>query len=828
MQARPLLHQFTLDISGMSCSSCSGAVESAIRQCGVNTENITISLEDGLCYITVDPQKNLNYQQHQISKKLADAITDAGYDSQAINIRHYWIKAIAGTLSGIIFFILMLPAVSLSLYAMYSVMAASSIITIIIGWETYVKAFKTFMNTRQLTMDSLLTLSTTISIVATISSIWFPWMPMMCDCGPLIFGLRNFFQIYDEKAKRELISSTRLTDLAPAEIAKYNHEKNQWEQTKVSALKVKDRIRVAKDEIVPVDGICQNSSEINNSHCKGWIFPAIVNNGDEIKAGARVTSNIPLEIIVSKEAAESYLASIVTTNQEARLKKSKLTTHIETLLNYYIPVMITFALISAITISLFASPQLAIQCFVTIIVAACPCSAAAVLRANAVAFDKAAKHGALFKNGEAVTLLANTDRWVFDYNGTATKHQIIPRIWYHPKAGLSPETITSIWYALEKKSTHEVAKAIGNVTQTDTLPEVTEFESSPLGLGVSGNIGGKRYTIGPKRMMEKMENPRISDLKTYDRLFNDNTEDQIIFLACEDTIISVAFLQDPLGDDAKQVITALGQEIYICTGADECLKKSIAARLAIPESHVSAGHIGSKPKADYVKSLKEGNHRVTYIGDGINDIEALAAADCAIAVNRSLIDEEKKSSVVDAALKKEADLVIEKSQLIPLLFALEIAKETDRFIIKNIIFTFATNIIFLLVPTLLCLMTGIVVPPGLNILLMLLQNAIIHHNLNEFQNAPLRAEKQNIRILGTDAQLKKTWQMQPGYHLTPHPTSKQEEKTAFTAKRRYSWPFYQGSEQQMAEQHSAITPGKQDQPSVCAPLFTSNFKNSIV
>ena len=156
--------------------------------------------------------------------------------------------------------------------------------------------------------------------------------------------------------------------------------------------------------------------------------------------------------------------------------------------------------------------------------------------------------------------------------------------------------------------------------------------------------------------------------------FKDVTGDPVINKDDETslTYLGILLFSDPLKEDVVQSIQALkekGVQLKIITGDNYKVAQFIASQINLESSKILTGaemealsppdlakkakdtdvfaEVLPAQKENIIKALQEGGHTVGYLGDGINDANALHAADVGISVE----------SAVDVA-KEAADLVL--------------------------------------------------------------------------------------------------------------------------------------------------------------------------
>ena len=107
-----------------------------------------------------------------------------------------------------------------------------------------------------------------------------------------------------------------------------------------------------------------------------------------------------------------------------------------------------------------------------------------------------------------------------------------------------------------------------------------------------------------------------------------------LYLAIENQLAAVICVEDPLREEAADVVKALKQagigKVVMMTGDSDRTAKAIAARVGVDEYY---SEVLPEDKANFVDAERQAGRKVIMIGDGINDSPALSAADVGIAIS---------------------------------------------------------------------------------------------------------------------------------------------------------------------------------------------------
>ncbi len=698
-------------------------IKKQVEELGYNCESYE--------YVPIDEQ-----DQSQQEINVTSSIESSSKFQEFINwgqslITSHWFQGILGCSVGIALLIAMLATGGLPLAAMIPLAGISIILTLALGASSYYDAWKKFVNAQTLTMDSLFAISTLSVMAISLTSFFVPWLPMMFDVGLLIYGFRHI-GIAIEDAIKEKINSAKFQDRAPKIVNLFLQ--NTVIKTPLFQIKPDDIIVINPGEIIPVDGVCLEETWLYNTITTGAILPRRFNPENKVLAGMRVAENAkPLHIKVTASLKESYLARLDANIANSIAQKTPLEIKTQQILTYFIPGVIGLAIASGVIVSLFFPPALAIQCAISVLVSACPCTLGLIIPlAVKTGVHKAAENGIQFKKSK-IQDPEQIDTVVFDLNGTLTMG--VPTVkHYSPLADtdISPDQLLSICDALERESLHPIGKAIYSYTQKNCTQKkvATTFDTSHHS-GVTGTIDGIQYTIGSRTLMEE----KGISIAAIEESVTLEAGESMTFIARENTPIGYIIVTDPLRKDAKLMIDALikmGKEVILCTGADEKTAARYAKALGITKVHANCTATSieeeDRSKPAFIRSLKEDGHIVAMGGDAANDAQGLAESDFGIAV---------LSQDSDELTQQYAGAIIRGDSLLPIINIFTIARQTVTNINQNLLLSFAYNFISILLAGGLLLAVGITFPPALGVVFMALQACTVLLNVYLFKNEPL-------------------------------------------------------------------------------------------
>src|SRR3989338_8996510 len=294
-----------------------------------------------------------------------------------------------------------------------------------------------------------------------------------------------------------------------------------------------------------------------------------------------------------------------------------------------------------------------------------------------VGTGRGAELGILFRKGEALQALQDVKVVAFDKTGTLTTGK--PSLTdLHLAPGFDRDLVLAAVAAVEGKSEHPIARAIAAAAAEAglALPEVTGF-ASVTGYGVTARAGETRVDIGADRYMEMLglDVAVFADIAV--RLADEGKSP--LYAAIDGKLAAILAVADPVKATTHQAIKALhalGLKVAMITGDNARTAQAIAGQLGIDEVVAEVLPDGKVAAVKRLKALGT----LAYVGDGINDAPALAEADVGLAIGTG----------TDIAIEA-ADVVLMSGRLTAVPDAIALSKATMRNIRQNLFWAFAYN-----------------------------------------------------------------------------------------------------------------------------------------
>jgi len=442
-----------------------------------------------------------------------------------------------------------------------------------------------------------------------------------------------------------------------------------------------DVIHVRPGERVPVDGrVTAGRSFVDESMLTGEPVPVEKSDGAEVTGGT-INGTGSLTFAATRIGADTMLARIIAMVEAAQGAKLPIQAMVDRVVAVFVPIVIGIAVLAVVAWLAFGpSPALtmALVAGVSVLIIACPCAMGlATPTSIMVGTGRAAELGVLFRKGAALQALEGVKIVAFDKTGTLTQGR--PELTDLELAnGADPDETLRLIAAVEAASEHPIGEAIVRAADARglDLPRARDFDSL-TGKGVRAMVEGRTILVGTGRLMEEQGVDTSTLAATAQSLAERGRTP--LFAAIDGMLQAAIAVADPIKPGAEASIKALheqGLEVAMITGDNRATAAAIAKELGI--DHVTA-EVLPDGKVEAIETLKQRGN-TAFVGDGINDAPALAAADIGIAIGTG----------TDIAIES-ADVVLASGRLEGVVNALTVSRRTMRNIRQNLFWAFAYN-----------------------------------------------------------------------------------------------------------------------------------------
>ncbi len=692
-----------LNIAGMTCASCVGRVEKALKKVpGVQSATVNLATEKALI------QADANVTAEQLIQAVAKAGYEATLQSQVDSISQQQQKEdelnvlkqdlMIATLLAVPVFILemgshMIPAfhhlIASTLgtqNSWYLQFILTTLILIFPGRRFYQKGIPALFRLAP-DMNSLVAVGTFAAYSYSVVATFFPQLlpqgtvNVYFEAAAVIIALILLGRYFEAKAKGR--TSQAIQHLVGMQPKTARVEQNgQIVEVPIADVIAGMLVEIRPGERVPVDGeVVSGQSFIDESMISGEPVPVEKQAGATV-VGGTVNQTGNLQIKATAVGSDSVLAQIIQMVEQAQGSKLPIQALVDKVTMWFVPAVMGLAFMTFLIWLIFGpDPALsfALVNAVAVLIIACPCAMGlATPTSIMVGTGRGAEMGVLFRKGEALQLLKEARVVAVDKTGTLTegKHVLTD---FEVVDGFDQNQVLAVVAAIENKSEHPIAQAIvkAAVDLGLNLSEVKNFQSV-TGYGIKAEVDAEKLHIGADRFMQKLGLSVDVFAETAKRMGQEGKTP--LYAAVGGKLAAIIAVADPIKATTFAAIQALHQQgitVAMITGDNRHTAKAIARQLNIDDVIAEVLPDG---KVEAVRQLQRQYGRVAYVGDGINDAPALAEADVGLAIGTG----------TDVAIEA-ADVVLMSGSLLGVPNAIALSKATIDNIRQNLFWAFIYN-----------------------------------------------------------------------------------------------------------------------------------------
>ena len=495
----------------------------------------------------------------------------------------------------------------------------------------------------------------------------------------LIFAGAHFLEDYAEGRSTKAIENLLNLNVSHARLILPD---GSTKEVSASELKIGDQVLVLQGDEIPSDGIIiDGTSEINEAAITGESVPKLKEVGDQV-FGSTINGDNTLKVEINRNSDETVLAKIIKLVSETKNDLSKTAVLIQRIEPIYVTIVLILAPLFFL-LGYYGFSWTANQAFyrtMVFLIGTSPCALAVTdIPATLSAISNLAKNGVLFKGGSFLSNLALIDTIAFDKTGTLTtgKPTVTDTFFFTDDKALHNDIIIG----MEKNSNHPIADAILKELKPNNTFELEVLNFT--GVGMTTIYDGHKYLLGKPKSHANI-NDEVNTL-----VHNLESEGKtVVLLSNENAVLALIALLDTATSSAINAVNYFNNEgvnTLMITGDAEKTANKIAADIGIKTVHAG---ILPEDKANIIKDLRETDHVVAMLGDGINDAPALALSNIGIAMGDG----------TDIAIDV-ADGVIMDNDLNKMAYTHHVSKRLRRVVIQNIFFSMAV-VLFLVISNL--------------------------------------------------------------------------------------------------------------------------------
>lgn len=692
-----------LNVIGMTCASCVGRVEKALRSVpGVFEATVNLATERASIIGSVGPAElisaieRIGYEAKVVdSLSSLQAVAESQKESELFKLKRDLILAAALSLPVFLMEMgahlipgvheLIMDTISMKT-SWYMQFVLTALVLAFPGRRFYQKGFPALFRIAP-DMNSLVAVGTAAafgySMVATFASGLLPEgaVNVYYEAAAVIVVLILLGRFLEARAKGR--TSEAIKRLSKMQVKEAHVMRNhRFLDVPINEVVLNDVLEVRPGERVPVDGeVTNGKSFVDESMITGEPIPVEKTLGSSL-VGGTVNQKGMLEMRATAVGHQTMLAQIIRMVEQAQGSKLPIQALVDKVTMWFVPAVMGAALLTFIGWMIFGpSPALtfALVNAVSVLIIACPCAMGlATPTSIMVGTGRGAELGVLFRKGEALQLLKDAKVVAVDKTGTLTEGRPVLTD-LEVADGFERNSLLAKVGAVESKSEHPIARAIvaAATENGQSLPSLTDFESV-TGMGVRARVEGTLVEVGADRFMRQLGLDLNVFAQTAERLGEEGKSP--LYAAINGQLAGIIAVADPIKTSTPGAIAALhqlGLKVAMITGDNAKTAHAIARQLGIDEV---IAEVMPEGKVNAVRRLKATYGQIAFVGDGINDAPALAEADVGLAIGTG----------TDIAVES-ADVVLMSGNLQGVPNAIALSKATIGNIHQNLFWAFAYN-----------------------------------------------------------------------------------------------------------------------------------------
>ena len=549
--------------------------------------------------------------------------------------------------------------------------------TIAGGWFVVPRGLRAAMN-RALDMNFLM------SIAA--AGAWIIGEQTEAAATLFLFAIAELLEAYSMDRARNAIKA--LMEVSPAEATVVRGDEEV--RVAVDEIEVGEVVVVRPGERIPVDGeVTHGRSGVNQAPITGESMPVEKLPGSEAFAGT-LNGWGALRIRSNKPASDTTLARIIHAVEETRASRAPSQTFVDRFARIYTPAVVAVALLISVVPPLlaFGAWDTWIYRALAMLVVACPCALVISTPVSIVSgLAGAARRGVLIKGGAHLEHAGAVTTVAFDKTGTLTDGR--PSVTDIIALDDRPESeVLRLALGVERHSEHPLARAVleHGGRRVITVPRSSDFEALP-GRGARARVDGEVVYLGNERLGAELG---VIGRAVKEALGRFEREGKTAILVAGEydggvLPLGVIAIADQVRPEARDALAALRRagvrRTVMLTGDNAGTARAVAERLGVDEYHAQ---LLPDDKVRLVQELEARGERVAFVGDGVNDAPALAAATVGIAMG---------AAGTDVALET-ADIALMSDDLSKLPVAVRLSRQTLGIIKQNVAFSIAIKAVF--------------------------------------------------------------------------------------------------------------------------------------
>ena len=471
--------------------------------------------------------------------------------------------------------------------------------------------------------------------------------------------VNSLISIYQEVSAKKTID--QLSVIAASKLKVIRNE--QIKELTINEIVLDDILKLENGNQVVTDSLIQEGTvEVNESFITGESEPLVKKVGDLLLSGSFIVSG-SCYAKVEHIGSDNYISTISSEAKYQKRVNSVIMNSFEKLLKVISIIIIPIGIILFITQLKVTNYDFSNSIISTVAALIGMIPEGLVLLTSsvmAVSVIRLSKYNVLVQQLYCIETLARVDVICLDKTGTITEGKMeLSQVIAKQKVNNLPELLSNITQAFaNSNATMEAIKDKYNSKPTLEVVDLIEFSSSRKFSAVAFQNLGSIYLGAPEFVLkENIINyqSEIADYgKDYRVLVLAYNSQKLTETPTDLTVLAFLLIQDKIRPSAPNTLNYFKQQgvtIKIISGDNHITVENIAKRAGlkkvksidattIPDDNLDEivenydvfGRVTPDQKKKFIEALQRNKHTVAMTGDGVNDVLALKASDCSIAM----------------------------------------------------------------------------------------------------------------------------------------------------------------------------------------------------
>jgi heavy metal translocating P-type ATPase len=507
--------------------------------------------------------------------------------------------------------------------------ASALLVMAFLGGPLFASTFG-MLRRRRLSIEGLFTLSLGGAFIGSVVGSITGEGGVYYEIVAVVIAIYTFGRMLGERSQAKLrLESARLRERF--DTALVADGAGQFSARPVSGLAVGARVRVEPGAAFTLDGRVRSGvGYVQETTLTGEPLPVVRRPGDRVRAGTWAVDS-RFEYEVTQTAGQRELDAILETVESDGGRPSDLQMQANALIQFFLPLVASLSLATAVFWGIWGTWVDAVLHSMAVLLVACPC---ALGLATPVALSQGlyrlARLGLVSRDGALIDALAGTQRIFFDKTGTLSESSLrVTELWVDAASPLGRGELLAAVYAAESGLSHPVARALAQFIAAEADPGAGAVEALQIlggqGLACTVRRGKREYSL---KVGEGSLAATESAIQEVDGHLHEMGGRRVyVFL---DSAVAACFV---LKEHLRSGVSDLWKKLDGLAVSVDILTGDPLPELKIPEKVNLQAGLSSAQKLEQVRASVERNEQPIFVGDGINDTEAMACASGSIAMH---------------------------------------------------------------------------------------------------------------------------------------------------------------------------------------------------